>query len=84
MPLSAPTPADPAALLPPLPTAATKRRGNPNLALASHCGARTRAGCPCRSPAIHGKLRCRMHDGRSPSPRTPESLPRRRPGAAPG
>jgi hypothetical protein len=43
-------------------------------------GARTRAGYPCRSPAIHGKLRCRMHGGRSPGPRTPDSLPRRRPG----
>ena len=67
-------PADPAAALPPPPTA-TKPRGNPNLALApaqparglDPQGARTRAGCPCRSPAIHGKLRCRMH-----GPRTPE------------
>jgi hypothetical protein len=72
MPHSALTaPADPAAVLPPPPTA-TKPRGNPNLALAPRCGARTRAGCPCRSPAIHGKLRCRMHGGRSPGPRTPE------------
>ena len=27
------------------------------------CGARTRSGTPCRSPAVHGKRRCRMHGG---------------------
>jgi glucans biosynthesis protein len=27
------------------------------------CGARTRSGAPCRSPAVKGKLRCRMHGG---------------------
>ncbi|MHA7900265.1 MAG: HGGxSTG domain-containing protein [Henriciella sp.] len=27
------------------------------------CGARTRAGTPCRSPAVKGKSRCRMHGG---------------------
>jgi hypothetical protein len=27
------------------------------------CGARTRAGTPCRSPAVSGKRRCRMHGG---------------------
>jgi hypothetical protein len=25
------------------------------------CGARTRSGRPCRSPAVHGRKRCRMH-----------------------
>ncbi len=50
------------------------RRGNPNLHLAPRCGAKTRAGCPCRSPAIRGKLRCRMHGGRSTGPRTAEGL----------
>jgi hypothetical protein len=69
--LTATAPAGPAALFPP-PSPAAKPRGNPNLHLAPRCGARTRAGCPCRSPAIHGKLRCRMHGGRSPGPRTPE------------
>src|SRR5271169_5478850 len=54
------------------------RRGNPNLALAPRCGARTRAGCPCRAPAIRGKLRCRMHGGRSTGPRTAEGLARLR------
>ncbi|WP_305880513.1 HGGxSTG domain-containing protein [Bradyrhizobium sp. CCGUVB1N3] len=27
------------------------------------CGARTRNGCACRAPAVHGKSRCRMHGG---------------------
>jgi hypothetical protein len=32
------------------------------------CGARTRKGSPCMSPAIVGARRCRMHGGRSPGP----------------
>jgi hypothetical protein len=31
------------------------------------CGAKTRSGKPCRSPAVHGKRRCRMHGGASGS-----------------
>jgi hypothetical protein len=27
------------------------------------CGAKTRCGGACRSPAVHGKPRCRMHGG---------------------
>ena len=27
------------------------------------CGARTRKGTPCASPAVKGKTRCRMHGG---------------------
>jgi hypothetical protein len=27
------------------------------------CGAKTRCGGACRSPAVHGKTRCRMHGG---------------------
>jgi hypothetical protein len=27
------------------------------------CGAQTRTGYPCRSPAVRGKRRCRMHGG---------------------
>ena len=27
------------------------------------CGARTRTGSACRSPAVSGKQRCRMHGG---------------------
>ena len=30
---------------------------------ASRCGARTRGGSPCRSPAVRGRRRCRMHGG---------------------
>lgn len=28
------------------------------------CGARTRSGAPCRSPAVAGARRCRMHGGK--------------------
>ncbi len=40
------------------------------------CGAKTRAGYPCRGlpvyrpPSKPGKARCRMHGGRSTGPRT--------------
>ena len=27
------------------------------------CGAKTRSGRPCKSPAVQGKARCRMHGG---------------------
>lgn len=27
------------------------------------CGAKTRSGRACRSPAVHGRKRCRMHGG---------------------
>ena len=30
---------------------------------ARSCGARTRAGRPCRVPAINGRRRCRLHGG---------------------
>ena len=30
---------------------------------AARCGAKTRAGKPCRSPSVAGKRRCRMHGG---------------------
>jgi hypothetical protein len=33
------------------------------LRLAARCGARTRSGTPCRSPAVTGRSRCRMHGG---------------------
>jgi hypothetical protein len=52
--------------------------GNPGLNLAPRCGARTRLGCPCRGPAVHGGLRCRMHGGRSTGPRTSAGLARSR------
>lgn len=34
-----------------------------NLANAPRCGARTRSGTACQSPAVKGKQRCRMHGG---------------------
>ena len=41
------------------------------------CGARTRSGGACRSPAMPNG-RCRMHGGTSTGPRTPEGLERMR------
>jgi hypothetical protein len=76
--------AGPAPCLPP-PVAAKPRGNNPYLGLTHAQPARrldprgARSGCPCHSPAIHRELRCRMHGVRSPAPRTPESLSRRRP-----
>jgi glucans biosynthesis protein len=37
-----------------------------NLRAAPRCGARNRAGEPCRCPAIRGRSRCRLHGGLSP------------------
>jgi uncharacterized protein YjcR len=36
------------------------RNTGPMLA-SPRCGAKTRSGGACRSPAVHGKKRCRMH-----------------------
>ncbi|PVE20647.1 hypothetical protein DC522_31060 [Microvirga sp. KLBC 81] len=33
------------------------------LNLSPRCGAKTRSGSPCRSPAVKGRTRCRMHGG---------------------
>jgi hypothetical protein len=41
------------------------RRGNPNAA--PRCGGKTRAGCPCKGPAMKNG-RCRMHGGASTGP----------------
>jgi hypothetical protein len=50
-------------------------RGNPNAA--PRCGARNRAGEPCRAPAmVNG--RCRFHGGKSTGPRTKDGLERLR------
>jgi uncharacterized protein YjcR len=38
------------------------RNTGPMLA-SRRCGAKTRCGGACRSPAVHGKRRCRMHGG---------------------
>jgi len=50
-------------------------QGNPNNA--PRCGAKTRKGTPCKSPAMSNG-RCRMHGGKSTGPRTPEGLERSR------
>jgi hypothetical protein len=47
----------------------------PQAQAAPRCGARTRSGCPCRSPAM-ANGRCRMHGGRSTGPRTADGLER--------
>jgi hypothetical protein len=38
------------------------RNTGPMLA-SPRCGAKTRPGDACRSPAVHGRKRCRMHGG---------------------
>ena len=40
--------------------------------MSERCGARTRAGGPCRSRPVSGAARCRMHGGMSTGPRTAE------------
>src|ERR1700730_844079 len=47
------------------------KNGNPpgDLSKAKRCGARTRAGPPCKAPAMPNG-RCRMHGGPSTGPRT--------------
>ena len=50
-------------------------QGNPHNA--PRCGAKTRKGTPCKSPAMKNG-RCRMHGGKSTGPRTPEGLARSR------
>ena len=39
-----------------------KRNTGPMLS-SLRCGAKTRSGKSCRSPAVNGKKRCRMHGG---------------------
>ena len=55
------------------------RHGNPqgNPANAPRCGAKTRRGTPCRSPAM-ANGRCRMHGGKSHGPVTEAGLARSR------
>lgn len=55
------------------------KNGNPpgDFTKAPRCGARTRRGTTCRSPAMaNGK--CRFHGGKSTGPRTAEGLERMR------
>jgi len=53
------------------------RHGNPSgdLLAAPRCGARTRAGCACRQPAM-ANGRCRLHGGKSTGARTAAGLAR--------
>src|SRR5262245_21019477 len=55
------------------------KNGNPcgDYLRAPRCGARTRAGCPCRQPAMPNG-RCRLHGGLSTGPRTAEGRRRAR------
>jgi len=55
------------------------KNGNPSgdYLSAPRCGARTRAGCACRQPAM-ANGRCRLHGGRSTGPRTAAGLARSR------
>lgn len=39
------------------------RRNTLPMLASPRCGAKTRSGTPCLSPAVKGKLRCRMHGG---------------------
>jgi len=41
---------------------AHKRNTGPMMS-SPRCGAKTRSGTPCNSPAVQGKKRCRMHGG---------------------
>ena len=43
-------------------TGVHKRNTGPMLS-SLRCGAKTRSGSPCKSPAVRGKKRCRMHGG---------------------
>ena len=49
------------------------RPGNPNNA--PRCGAKTRAGTPCKAAAMKNG-RCRMHGGKSTGPRNQEGIER--------
>jgi uncharacterized protein YjcR len=43
--------------------AGTHKRNTVPMLASLRCGAKTRAGMPCRAPAAKGKRRCRMHGG---------------------
>lgn len=43
--------------------AGTHKRNTAPMLASLRCGAKTRSGSPCRSPAVKGKRRCRMHGG---------------------
>jgi len=39
------------------------KRNTTGMQESPRCGARTRSGAPCKSPAVRGQARCRMHGG---------------------
>ncbi len=41
--------------------------------LSPRCGARTRIGSSCQSPAVRGKARCRMHGAYAGAPEGPRN-----------
>lgn len=41
----------------------THKRNTTPMTNSLRCGAKTRKGTPCQSPAVTGKKRCRMHGG---------------------
>jgi len=41
----------------------THQRNTGPMLSSPRCGAKTRSGKPCMSPAVGGKKRCRMHGG---------------------
>ena len=41
----------------------THKRNTAPMLMSPRCGAKTRKGTSCRSPAVSGKKRCRMHGG---------------------
>ena len=43
--------------------AGTHQRNVGPMMASRRCGAKTRSGRPCKSPAVQGKARCRMHGG---------------------
>ncbi|HWM30660.1 MAG TPA: HGGxSTG domain-containing protein [Methyloceanibacter sp.] len=43
--------------------AGTHPRNTRPMRSSPRCGAKTRRGTPCQSPAVFGKGRCRMHGG---------------------
>ena len=43
--------------------AGTHKRQTTSMQSSLRCGAKTRSGTPCKSPAMSGKKRCRMHGG---------------------
>lgn len=60
-----PEPTDPEPISPDAPRTDPKVGPEPaSLARAPRCGARTRGGATCRSPAVQGRARCRMHGGK--------------------